>query len=210
MMKYLLVAGSLALISACQSVPETQIQTYSYDSEQHTGMVHVNEKIYSSTHKTCQAKWRSGAVFDPTGLPLNLTSQGHFSLSLDDGAEAIKRFNFHIPQMDDGDVLLKDYQEYNEYLLEPEVDGILTQGRHFFAPEGYVVRVSDVETTGWWTKACIGIDHMYFLDPEGPDSDPLIILDRVVIPYAQKQGSPISFSFGSEVQHAGELSVKPR
>lgn len=207
----LALCTAAALAGCATSGPEVINNRYSYDSQQHSGTVFVNERIYASDQKSCASGWREGTTHSPSGLPLSLTSRLEVEIDATYGEGLKAEFVIPVPNDLGDQVVVRDYQQDKEFMLGAETYGLVTQGTHFYAPEGFFVRVSDVEIEGWITKACIGIDRMYITDSDLTSSDnPPIQLDRVIVPYAAKQGAEIQVSFGSKEIHQAAIRVHPR
>tara|TARA_R110002124_G_scaffold128157_10_gene288635 strand:+ start:9711 stop:10352 length:642 start_codon:yes stop_codon:yes gene_type:complete len=195
------------IVTGCASkAPEILTNTYSYDSKQHSGTVEVNERIYSSSVKSCDSGWREKPIYQSKGIPSELTTNLHIQIDASYGTHNNYEFEIPVPYRLKNSLVVIDEQKTSEYMLGTEVNGIVAQGDLFYAPEGYVVRVGQVEIDGWLTKACIGIDRMYILDSDLVEStDPIIHLDRVVVPFASKNGADVDVSFGSAVPHKATI-----
>lgn len=199
------------ILAGCASAPDNTINTYSYDSQQHSGTVHVTEKVVHSAKHQCDGDWRSGPIYAPKGLPPALENGAKLQIdtySADQGAGVLTvRFPMSLGEK----VMAKDFQESRSYMLAADSNGLIMQGEHFYYPDGYFVRVSRPEIKGNLVKACIGIDRMYVLKEDLESSvNPPIYLDRLVVAYAMKDGEPVKVEFGSQIRNSAEIRVNPR
>lgn len=212
MRTFTLATLAVATLSGCTSAPvEPPVSTYSYESNAHSGTVHVTDKHYSSEALECSARWREGEVYTPKGIiPI-----GHdhldININLKSAGQPDKAIKLSVPQDLGSRVFAKDYQSIKSYMLGTETNGLVQQGEHFTYPDGYYIRVSNPTVKGWDFVSCISIDHMYVLDSDLQSStNPPVYLDRVVVPFAMEQaGQPVKINFGSQIQHTAEIWVQP-
>jgi hypothetical protein len=210
MQRLTLVAMTAAMLVGCASAPVPVISTYSYDSAQHSGTVQVTDKSYMSPDITCETGWRDSPMYKPKGLGPFLDNMV-LSIHAVSDSGAIADLAFEFPQEIGSQVFSKDYQVGRSYMLGTESNGMVSQGDHFFYPEGYYVRVSNPTIEGDVVKACIGLDRMYVLDADlASGTQPPIYLDRVVVPYAAHVGQVVTVSFGSKIPQSATIRVEPK
>lgn len=210
MKKLLSAAISAVLVTGCASHPTgPAINTYSYESAAHSGSVEVHEKIYSSKHTYCPATWRNAPQHQPKGIPAEYETGMKVGIEVvSPDAEDLK-LSIGIPSMLESEIVVRDLQKHREFAINADSHGLITQGEHFFFPEGYFVRVGHVEIDRWITKGCIAIDRTYVPESELNSGNPTIHLDRVVVPYAKNNGGKINVSFGRYNDHKSTIWITP-
>lgn len=205
------IAVAIACLAGCASKPPFNDTTYSYDSTQHSGTVHVTERNFTSEDKTCPAGWRDGQVYTMKGIPDAL--EGNMALkviaSLPNGGPT--EYIVKVPQTLGERVVARDFQQSMSYMLGAEQNGMVQQGEAFYWPEGFYVRVSRPEIVGNDMKACIGVDRMYVLKADlERSSNPPVYLDRAVIPYSNDTDEPVRYTFGSQETQIVDLYLDPK
>lgn len=210
MRKLISVGIAAALGIGCASkVPGPDVSTYSYESEQHSGNVLVHEKAYTTTEKNCPAEWRSGLLHQPKGIASEFESNLKLAVSVTGNIKEPLELDVQIPTKLGDKIVLRDFQKHKEYALKSDSHGIMMQGDHFYHPDGFVVRVGHVEVDGWNIKGCVAIDRMYVTPDELDSGEPQIYLDRLTVPYAQRDGNPIRVSFGRYNDLEANIRIKP-
>lgn len=211
MYKLAMTVLAAAVLGGCSAAPTKSVNTYSYDSNEHSGTVNVTETVYTSADKACRTQWREGPVYQPKGLTSSIESYlvMHVQSESTDEKEFLSEISF---PMSIGDrVVARDYQESKAFMLGADSNGVLTQGDHFFYPDGYFLRVSQPEIIGNVFTACLGLDRMYVMPADLESStNPPIHLDRVVVPVAVENGDVIDVEFGGALKHKAEIWILPK
>lgn len=186
----------LAITGCAAKQPELRDWAYQYDSQVHSGTVHVKETT-NVPNEQCDIHWRNGRTYQPSGVQQTVGFRLELQIHDEDQDSTGELIKVVLPSNQGSDVLVRDLQKTKTLMLSPDANGIMKQGDLFFFPNGYFVRAAQPAFVGNDVTFCLGVDHTYLPDSELSSSNPQINMDRLNIRFAAEPGVEKTYSFGS-------------
>lgn len=169
---------------------------YSYESQIHSGTVHVTDTSYGDSKK-CPAKWREAEQVYKTGLPpmVGMTLKVKVTV-FENGIE--KELPILVSAGNGPQISLKDYQSDKALLIGSETNGLVKQGELFEYPEGYFLRAAKPEAIRDDFSLCLGVDRMYVDQASMASGTPSLKLDRLNVLFKGESGEVKTYQFGDK------------
>lgn len=186
----------LAITGCAAKAPEYRDWSYQYDSQVHSGTVHVTETTNVPAEQ-CGVRWRDERTYQPKGVKqtvgFRLEVQVHDD-SPDNFGDVVK---MELPSNHGRDVVVRDLQKTKSLMVGADTNGIVKQGELFFFPNGYFLRAAQPKFEGNDVTFCLGVDRTYLPEAELGSATPQIHMDRLNIRFVGEPGVEKTYSFGT-------------
>jgi hypothetical protein len=190
------IAVASAILAGCA---KKQPNEYVYTAPDQKGLIWAHEEAAPGNYK-CPTNWRDGQPFVPNGVRKWVSYNLSLSIKATVMGERTEDLSVTIPSSVDEKVLIKDNLKAKSYFLGVGENGMVKQGDTFFYNQGLLLRATTPNIQGDDYQVCLGFDHFYVPEADlNSSQDPIILLDRFLIPFSGKPGEEQTFTFGTKL-----------
>ncbi|SED33601.1 hypothetical protein SAMN05216178_6833 [Pseudomonas saponiphila] len=207
-MRKMLSPIALAVLVTTGCAQKPVVDSYSYESQVHSGTVFVHDLSYGDSDK-CPKKWREAEQVFKHGLPPMLGMTLKLKVVAPDANGVERELPLLVSSGNGNLVSLKDYQVDKGLVVNSEVNGAVEQGDLFTYPEGYFIRAAKPEVDSNEFSLCLGIDRMQ-KSTETDGGAPALDLDRLNVLFEAERGEEKTYVFGRNSDIKVRVSVTPK